>query len=97
MPQVQSLIAHIEPFVNRIDSWVGEPTHNRISAFFTDISCRLNLPRRYVSTACFLFIALFLFFGLGQSLLSMVISFVWPAYMSMKALETPTKEDDVQW
>ncbi len=97
MPQVQALVAHIEPLVNRIDAWVGEPTHNRVSAFFTDISCRTNVPRRYVSTAAVSFVVCFLFFGLGQSLLSMVIGVIWPAYMSMKALESPTKDDDVQW
>jgi hypothetical protein len=97
MTQVEALISQIEPLTSRIDAWVGESRDSRVSAFFTDISCRSNIPRRYVSSMAVLLVCLFLFFSVGQSLLSLLVGVIWPAYMSMKALESPTKDDDVQW
>lgn len=43
------------------------------------------------------FIALYLVFGIGQQLVSNVFGFLYPAYCSMKALESSNKEDDTKW
>jgi receptor expression-enhancing protein 5/6 len=44
-----------------------------------------------------LFLAIYLIIGIGQQLISNIIGFTYPAYCSMKALETKQTDDDTKW
>ncbi|KAL6425537.1 hypothetical protein ACFW04_009590 [Cataglyphis niger] len=58
---------------------------------------KIGVDRLYIFVGSLVLLALYLVFGLGQQLVCNIVGFVYPAYQSMKALESPKKEDDTKW
>uniref|UniRef100_A0A6M2DJR0 Receptor expression-enhancing protein n=1 Tax=Xenopsylla cheopis TaxID=163159 RepID=A0A6M2DJR0_XENCH len=53
--------------------------------------------RLYIFVGFVAFTSLYLVFGFGAQLVCNVIGFMYPAYASMKAIESPQKDDDTKW
>ncbi|XP_043264014.1 receptor expression-enhancing protein 6-like [Colletes gigas] len=65
--------------------------------YFTKIERQTGVDRLYVFLGSVVVLALYLVFGIGQQLVCNIFGFIYPAYSSMKALESPKKEDDTKW
>lgn len=67
------------------------------AGIFSTAEKKTGIDRLYIFLASVGFLALYLVVGIGQQLVCNIIGFLYPAYCSMKALESPTKEDDTKW
>ncbi|CAG8474981.1 1666_t:CDS:2 [Scutellospora calospora] len=56
-----------------------------------------NVPKTYMAAGVVTFVFTLIFFNVWGELLSDVIGWLYPAYASFKAIESPETSDDVQW
>lgn len=56
-----------------------------------------KVKRLYLASGILFILALYLIVGYAAELICNLFGFVYPAYRSLKALETSSKEDDTKW
>lgn len=65
--------------------------------YFALAERKTGVNRVYLFVQIIAVLAIYLLVGVGQQLVCNIIGFVYPAYCSMKAIESTKKEDDTKW
>lgn len=70
---------------------------NKVTDILATIETKTGLDRLYLVLGVAGVLALYLIFGHFAELVCNVVGFLYPAYVSIKAIESHSKEDDTQW
>ncbi|CAM9268431.1 unnamed protein product, partial [Phaeothamnion confervicola] len=66
-------------------------------AFLDQIEKSTKAPKEYLVAGTLIVVALCLISGFGAYTICQLTGFLYPAYQSLKAIESAGKEDDTQW
>lgn len=88
-------MAQEESIKEKVNAFLKEDNHfTRGLAFIED---KTGVNRLYLFGGCVLFLACYLIFGYASGFVVAILGFLYPAYASVKAIESSNKEDDTQW
>jgi len=84
--------------LQKLQGQVAELLHHpSVDNIFTTIEVKTAVKREAVAGGSLALLALYLIFGDAAELICNIIGFIYPAYCSIKAIETVSKSDDTQW
>jgi len=70
---------------------------NKFTDILGQVEAKTQVKREYLASGALVLLGLYLVFGYGAQLICNVIAFIYPAYCSIKALESTKKDDDTRW
>ncbi|MCJ8737875.1 hypothetical protein PDJAM_G00029010 [Pangasius djambal] len=94
MTQV-TMFSFFSKLKERVDTFLNEK--NFVTDFLNKIEEKTGIKKRLLVVGAASATGLYLLVGYGASLICNLIGFVYPAYYSIKAIESPNKDDDTQW
>lgn len=91
----QAMKQNLEDWKTKLDSALHED--NCITNVFKTVESKTGVKRLHIALGLIAFTALYLMIGYGADFLCNFIGFLYPAYCSIKAIETKQKDDDTKW
>lgn len=82
-------------FIDNLEKCLN--SSGRIGEIGDKIEKTTGVKRIYVAQGLLGFVAIYMIFGYFAELVCNIVGFIYPAYASVKALESPNKEDDTKW
>jgi len=86
---------NMEQWKDKLDKALHEK--NAFTDVLEKIEAKTNVRRLYIVLGLGAFLALYLMVGYGAQFLCNFLGFLYPAYASVKAIESHDKEDDTKW
>lgn len=86
----------VNNYLEKVDKYLSE-SDNVVTKTLDVIEKKTNVKKRYLVLIATVWVGLYLIFGYAASLLCSFIGFVYPAYYSVKAIESPSGSDDTEW
>lgn len=78
-----------------LEEFLDEP--GKIGTYMSLIEKSTGIKRIYIGKGLLVIALLYMIFGYFAALICNFVGFIYPAYVSLKALESPNKEDDTRW
>ena len=93
--QILTQIKNYKYYQAQFEKFIEQP--GIVDDVLTSVQNKTQVRKAHIAYGVSSAVALWLTFGFGAQLLCNLIGFLFPAYKSIKALESSTKEDDTQW
>jgi len=91
----QAVTQNIDNWKAKLDKILHEK--NKFTDVLELVEQKTNVRRLYLVLGLGVFLAFYLMIGYGADFLCNLIGFMYPAYASIKAIESSVKEDDTKW
>lgn len=86
---------YVEQYRASLEKVLYQP--GKINDLLTQVEAKTGVKRLYIALGVLGLLSIYLVFGYGAQLVCNAIGFVYPAYASLKALESSHKDDDTKW
>uniref|UniRef100_A0A915DD07 Receptor expression-enhancing protein n=1 Tax=Ditylenchus dipsaci TaxID=166011 RepID=A0A915DD07_9BILA len=90
-----NLPPQVQKFLDDVDKRLHEP--GMVTNSLAKIEAKTNVKRLHLVAGLVVIHALYLLFGRCAELLCNITGFLYPAYVSVGAIESASKDDDTQW
>jgi len=89
------LASYYQQYVELLDRSLHQK--NRLTDLLALVEQKTNVKRVYIAQGVIGILCLYMIFGHFAALICNSVGFLYPAYASIKAIESSKKEDDTQW
>jgi len=82
-------------YMDKLDNFIGQ--NEVVDKYLSMVEKKTNVKKRYIALGLVGALALWLYAGVMASLICNIIGFAYPAFKTVKAIESTDKNDDTEW